>query len=164
MWPFRSKPDAEQRAASWSPDPGAHYDFARGDVVYGTNWQQENQSGVSVTQTTAMQLPAVYRCVTLNSETPASLPVSCFVKTDTGRDPRPSPVWIAQPNPEQTWPEFVQQVQASLELRPRLFRVRLRDPDRGRARVAARVRLHKAGHGQARRRLAVQGYASVHGW
>src|SRR5665647_334000 len=113
---YGMSPAGDARAASWSPDPGAHYDFARGDVVYGTNWQQENQSGVSVTQETALQLPAVYRCVTLNSETPASLPVETFTKTQTGRKLRDDPFWLEKPNPHQTWMEFLQQAQASLEL------------------------------------------------
>lgn len=114
--PMYGMSPAGEARNSYAPSGEAHYDFSRGDVVYGSAWQDANQSGVSVTQETALQLPAVYRCVTLNSETPASLPVETFTKTQTGRKLRDNPFWLEKPNPYQTWMEFLQQVQASLEL------------------------------------------------
>ena len=72
-------------------------------------------AGVSVTQDTAMLLPVVYRCVSLNSETIGALPVDALVKRGPNAVEIDKPAWVTEPNPFDTWQDFITQVQMSLE-------------------------------------------------
>ena len=102
MWPFSRRP--EQRSGSeWIT-------FA--DLLNGTH----TASGVTVTQTNAIQHPAVYRCVDLNSQTIGSLPVDCLVKRGDKRMAHPEPAWLKSPNDYQDFNGLVAEAQASQEL------------------------------------------------
>lgn len=68
-------------------------------------------TGVSVSRTKALRIPAVLQAVRLISEAIAGLPVGVFAKPD-GEMPiqRPSPTWLERPNPEcETRFELIQQ-------------------------------------------------------
>lgn len=81
------------------------------DIGSGEVW-----AGVPVSQDQSIRLSTVYACVRLISESIASLPADVFRDTAEGgrvEVGRP-PSWIAQPNPETTWFEFVQRVYGSL--------------------------------------------------
>jgi HK97 family phage portal protein len=73
-------------------------------------------AGVVVGEDTAMNLPAVYRSVTLNCDTIASLPWESKIKRAGARLDYPEPLWFRQPTDELTWGQFLGQMQASLEL------------------------------------------------
>jgi HK97 family phage portal protein len=74
-------------------------------------------AGTAVTADSAFQLPAVYRCVSLNSETVGTMPVDVVETYPDGQKwARPKPGWMTQPNPEYTWTQFLTEVQASLEI------------------------------------------------
>jgi HK97 family phage portal protein len=108
MWPFSRSKEPEQRhwvdLSSWT---------SFGDV---TGRSGNTTSGVSITQSTVMTLPVVYRCIQINCETVASLPVDCLVKRPGGREEYPRPSWLDKPNDEQDWADFATQVQYSYEL------------------------------------------------
>lgn len=73
-------------------------------------------SGVSVDQDSALALGAVYSCIRINAETPASLPWDAFRIQGEDRIPVARPAsWLTQPNPEVTPFEFRQRIGASLE-------------------------------------------------
>jgi HK97 family phage portal protein len=73
-------------------------------------------AGVYVDQSSALTLPAVWRCVSLNAETIASLPVDCFQKRNSERISYPPPSWLARPSRDYSWFDFICEVQTSLEL------------------------------------------------
>ena len=73
-------------------------------------------AGVSVTKENAVNLPAVYKCVTLNAETVSSLPVNVYSKRGKNRVPRSDPAWLRDPNDFQTLREFLAVTQVSLDL------------------------------------------------
>jgi len=73
-------------------------------------------AGVSVTQDTSVNLPAVYRCVSLNAEVVSSLPIDFLVKRGGNRIAYEEPLWYRHPNDEQDFAQFLGQIQASLEL------------------------------------------------
>jgi HK97 family phage portal protein len=74
-------------------------------------------AGVTVNQSTALTLTAVYACVRILSGAVAGLPADAFRKTDGDRQlvPRP-PGWLTGPNPESTWFEFAERIMTSLLL------------------------------------------------
>lgn len=72
-------------------------------------------AGVSVTQESALGLPAVYRCRSINADTVSSTPLDCMKKTDSGRASYPKPRWMESPNDMMEFGEFVGQMQDSLE-------------------------------------------------
>jgi HK97 family phage portal protein len=72
-------------------------------------------AGVSVTQTTAMGLPAVYRCISLNADTIASTPIHTMRRVGGKRVSYPQPRWMESPNDWMDFSEFLGQMQASLE-------------------------------------------------
>lgn len=80
------------------------------DAAYGTF------AGASVSQTTALQVSAVWSCVSLISDSIASLPVDTFRKTGVSRRPVNGPAWIDQPNPFSLWHDFVHRVMVSMLL------------------------------------------------
>jgi len=106
MWPFspsaKKRAELEERAGNWL----AFEDLKRMPLY----------SGVTVDETTAVNLPAVYKCVSLNSETIASLPIDTFAKRGEVRVPYTEPAWLREPNPLQTQAEFIAMSQASLDL------------------------------------------------
>ena len=73
-------------------------------------------AGVSVTQDNAVNLPAVYKCVSLNAETISSLPIDVYTKRGDERVARDTPAWLRDPNPFQTTAEFIAMTQVSLDL------------------------------------------------
>lgn len=72
-------------------------------------------SGVSVTQDTAPQLPAVFKCWYTNSTFIGSLPVDVFKKSGAARKPYQDPLWLRPPNVLQTLREFVAMTVVSLD-------------------------------------------------
>ncbi len=109
MWPFSRKAKAENGAESRDNS------FLTFQDVFSS--EPNTFAGVTVGRDEALTLPAVYRCVSLNAETIASLPVDCLVRRGDRREPYPyPPSWLKQPNPEYDWGQFIQEVQTSLEL------------------------------------------------
>lgn len=79
-----------------------------------------DEAAVSVTEDSAMQTSAVWACVKLLSETVASLPVTVYKKTPTGRV-RDDEFWMARlmarkPNRYQTRVEFFETIMLNLTL------------------------------------------------
>lgn len=74
------------------------------------------QAGVTVTPTSAFSLPVVYRCISLNAQTIAAMPVDCMIKRGTRREAYESPPWLTCPNVRYDWMQFIQEVQTSLEI------------------------------------------------
>ena len=87
------------------------------DVAFGGM----THAGLGVSQETAAQLPAVYRCWSLNAETVASLPVDTFVDRGGERVPYPKPNWLKKPNDFQNWRQFITQSQLSFEADGNIF-------------------------------------------
>lgn len=89
-----------------------------------TEWLAElppaTDAGIGVNSESSMRLSAVYGSRRIINYTIASLPAAVLVKRQAAngrstRSPyRPEPVWLTQPNPEQTWPEFCAQMSDSL--------------------------------------------------
>ena len=72
-------------------------------------------AGVAVTQESAIGLPVVYRCRSLNADMVSSTPLNCFRRTEKGRVPYPTPRWMESPNDMMDFGEFIGQMQDSLE-------------------------------------------------
>ena len=76
-----------------------------------------NLAGVTVTRETAMQLSAVWACVSLVSDSISTLPMDTFIREQRARKPfRPRPPWVLTPNPEQDRHQWVSQQLVSLLL------------------------------------------------
>jgi HK97 family phage portal protein len=74
-------------------------------------------AGVSVNQSTAMAVTAVYACVRILSGAIAGLPADAFRARNGDRELVPrQPGWLSVPNPENTWFEFAEEVMTSLLL------------------------------------------------
>lgn len=74
-------------------------------------------SGVTVSQSNALQLVAVWACVRVLSDAVAVLPIDAFRRTGEERELVPrQPVWMSGPNPETTWFEFSERLMSSLNL------------------------------------------------
>ncbi len=72
-------------------------------------------AGVFVSQESALQISAVYRCVQLISGTIAGLPIDIIRKRGAVREEVDrTPAWVDMPNPESTVFEFVERVAESL--------------------------------------------------
>jgi HK97 family phage portal protein len=84
-------------------------------------------AGVPVTEENAVNLPAVYTCWRLNSETVASLPVDVYAKRGEQRVPHSRPMWLDSPNDEQDWGQFIEQAQLSLEADGNSFMLKASD-------------------------------------
>lgn len=107
MWPFT-------RSAAKKPET-RDSGFLRFEDVFPST--PNSYAGANVTADSALTFPAVYRCVKLNAETIASMPVDCLVKRGEKREPYPyPPPWLSSPSPEYDWGQFVQEVQTSLEM------------------------------------------------
>lgn len=85
-------------------------------------------SGVSVTQDSALNLPVVYRCIALNSETIGALPVDTYLKQGKSRIEIKPPAWVTQPNDDDTWQDLVTSAQMSLESDGNLFLLKATTP------------------------------------
>jgi HK97 family phage portal protein len=72
-------------------------------------------AGVEVSQTSALRVSVVWRCIRLISETLAALPADAVRKRGEIREPvdRP-PRWLSMPNPETSWFEFIERIMESL--------------------------------------------------
>lgn len=73
-------------------------------------------AGVAVTQDTALKFSVVYACIKLMGGTVASLPADVYRQKDEASQPMPPPLWMRQPNPSQTWFDFIEYVNGSLDL------------------------------------------------
>lgn len=75
-------------------------------------------TGIGVNSETAMRLSAVYGSRRIIAYTIACLPAHTLVKrvreNREVRESYPAPPWLARPNREQTWPEFIAQATDSL--------------------------------------------------
>ena len=72
-------------------------------------------AGVTVNQSTALALTAVYGCVRILSGAVAGLPADVFRKRDGDRElVERTPPWLDVPNPEGTWFEFQEEIMNSL--------------------------------------------------
>lgn len=81
--------------------------------------QPGTDAGVSVNSESAMRLSSVYGSRRIIAYTIAGLPAAVLIKKQqNGRSVRlpytPEPAWLAYPNKEQTWPEFIAQAVDSL--------------------------------------------------
>ncbi|MGW0690284.1 phage portal protein [Streptomyces sp. NPDC002738] len=93
------------------------------DASYGT-W-----AGASVSQTTALQVSAVWSCVSLISDSIASLPIDTFRKSGDQRRPVTGPAWLDRPNPLMLSHDFFHRVMVSMLLDGNAFIHVLRAPD-----------------------------------
>lgn len=99
--------DMEQRAISYQAVWGSGGDFSA----------LATDAGVSVDESTAMQINAFFACVLLISDTIATLPVDCFQRVDGNRIPlRPKPAWVDKPDIDLFRTEHFQQALISLLL------------------------------------------------
>jgi HK97 family phage portal protein len=117
MWPFStmvrdSVPDEARTAIDFS----AFSDFLT-----------PSHAGVSVTEDSAVNLPAVYKCVSLNAETISSLPIDVYAKRDKARVEYTTPSWLQSPNPLQSTTEFVAMTQTSLDLNGNAYWMKVSD-------------------------------------
>ena len=72
-------------------------------------------AGVTVNQSTALALTAVYGCVRILSGAVAGLPADVFRRRDGDRElVERQPPWLSVPNPEGTWFEFQEEIMNSL--------------------------------------------------
>ncbi len=85
-------------------------------------------AGVAVTREVALSIPAVWRAVSLISESIAGLPVGAFTKVDGAPFERPLPLWLRRPNPTiRTRFQLVQEMMVSLLLDANTYNRRVRD-------------------------------------
>lgn len=75
----------------------------------------------TVREDEALTLTAVYRAVSLLSETMASLPVDVYERRGATRHAAPRPAWLDRPNDEDLWLDLVSQTMTSLALRGNAF-------------------------------------------
>lgn len=122
MWPFSSLIRESAAAAGVDTRSFINFDDFYAPLTY---------AGVSVTEETAVNLPAVYTCWRLNSETVASLPIDVYAKRGEQRVPYSRPNWLDSPNDEQDWGQFIEQAQLSLEADGNSFMLKASD-DSGR--------------------------------
>ena len=121
MWPFARK--TEERVTGERNASAVDFSALSGLIT-------PTAAGVSVTETNAVLLPAVYKCVSLNAEIISSLPLHVYAKRGDARVAYPTPTWITRPNNFQTMPEFLAMTQASLDLDGNAYWLRVSD-DRG---------------------------------
>ncbi|WP_018253744.1 phage portal protein [Salinispora mooreana] len=69
---------------------------------------------MNVSQDTALNLSAVYTCVSLIADAVAALPVDVVRTVGKVREPVPGPAWLSQPNPFDTAFDFWHKVMTSL--------------------------------------------------
>lgn len=87
-------------------------------------------SGTQVTRDSAMQLSAVWACVSLISDAISTLPLDTFVRRGGVRTPfRPRPAWVLEPNPEQDRQQWVAQQLVALLLEGTAYVLTIRGGD-----------------------------------
>ena len=100
-----------------------------------------SDSGVNVTPETALTAPAVFRCVSLISNTMSTVDLQLFEQTANGKmaitDHPVSHLVSVAPNPEQTAPQFWSTMWAHHELRGNAYAEIVRD--RGGAPLELRI-------------------------
>lgn len=69
---------------------------------------------MTVSQDTALNLSAMYTCVSLIADAVAALPVDVVRTVGKVREPVPGPAWLSQPNPFDTAFDFWHKVMTSL--------------------------------------------------
>lgn len=74
-----------------------------------------SRTGVSVSQTRALQHAAVWACIRLRAETIAALPLGVVEYEGEARTRAETPTWLARPNPETTRYELIERTVASLD-------------------------------------------------
>jgi HK97 family phage portal protein len=84
-------------------------------------------SGVRVTQDNALQLLAVYGCVSFIADQISTLPVKVYRKTAAGPEPVASPAWLTMPTPDLHFTEWCSQVLTSLLLAGNAYLYVVRD-------------------------------------
>ncbi|MEN6547764.1 MAG: phage portal protein, partial [Armatimonadia bacterium] len=94
-------------------------------------WPAPTYAGIDVTEDSAVMLPSVYRCWSLNAETISSLPVDIMAKRGAERVPYQEPMWVRSPNDMQDWGQFICQAQLSYEADGNTFILKASD-DAGR--------------------------------
>jgi HK97 family phage portal protein len=106
----------ERRAISFEDVYGPDIsDFAVD--AYGGMGGRRTAAGIRVTQDNALEVGALWACVSLIADSVASLPIDVFVPTaDGGRKQVTPPRWISEPNLEQTPYDFWHAVMVSLLL------------------------------------------------
>jgi HK97 family phage portal protein len=109
MWPFSSL--IRDSAAAAEAEQRSAIDFsAFSDLL------TPGYAGVPVSEESAVNLPSVYKCVSLNAETISSLPLDVYAKRGDTRVAYTEPPWLRSPNQYQTMAEFVAMTQTSLDL------------------------------------------------
>src|SRR5512137_2358948 len=101
MWPF-STLVRDSAVAAGADESRSVIDFSAFSDLFNTSY-----SGTSVTETNAVNLPPVYRCISLNAETISSLPVDVYAKRGDTRVPYTTPIWLQKPNYDQTLMQFL---------------------------------------------------------
>ncbi len=85
-------------------------------------------AGVMVTREVALSIPAIWRGVSIISESIAGLPVGVFTKVNEQPIERPAPLWLRRPNPEmRTRFQLMQEMMVSLLLDANSYNLRARD-------------------------------------
>lgn len=99
--------------------------WSRGDDITGYN----AATGVRIDRETALGVSAVWACVSLISDSVATLPLEAYRKTDgtPARYSGPGLAWLDRPNPEQTLVDFKFGTVASLLLDGNAFIYTVRD-------------------------------------
>jgi HK97 family phage portal protein len=119
MWPFSRRTEEAQAERRSVVDFSAFSDLLTTVAA-----------GVNVTQSNAVNLPTVYKCVALTADTIASLPVDVYAKRGAARVPYEMPPWLASPNPLQTTAEFIASTQVSLDLDGNAYWLKAKDGSR----------------------------------
>ena len=96
--------------------------FKKEDRSQSTTWGSwtgettEAWSGQTVTATSSLQLPTVYGCVRLITDSISTLPVDTFRKTADGKEPVQAPAWLKQPTATLDFTAWCTQMLSSLLL------------------------------------------------
>jgi HK97 family phage portal protein len=109
MWPFDRRRKEQRR------------DFVTPFISFADVGETTTQAGVSITQSSATSLPAVYRCISLNCDVVSTIPVDVMEKQGDKRVKAKEPFWLRRPNEDQNWETFLSQAQASLEFDGNLY-------------------------------------------
>lgn len=108
MWPFRKRYAETEHVGNWF-------------INFMDLFRSNTTAGTSVTTANAIELPAVYRCWTLNADTVSCLPVDVVAKRGDRREPYRTPTWLEKPNDDQTLQQFLHVGQMSYEADGNIF-------------------------------------------
>lgn len=81
----------------------------------------KSDSGIQVTDSSALSLISVYACITLISDSLRAMPIDVFRDRGGQRTELPAPSWLAKPNPDQSWGQFIDYGMNSLLTAGNLF-------------------------------------------